>query len=151
MAEQKLDESDRYILDALKRDARQTIAEISDQLGIPRATVHERIMRMKKAGVIRRFTILEDHAKLGLPTLSFVFAEYDRHSKTSLRDVSHDLAKIKGVTGVYILGGEWSLLIKVRAKDMEQMGTLVLDRIGATPGVSKTCAMPCFEAAKEEC
>ena len=150
MAEQKLDESDRYILDALKKDARQTIAEISTQLGIPRATVHERIMRMKLAGVIRRFTISEDHAKLGLPTLSFVFAEYDRHSKSSLRDVSRELAKIKGVTGVYILSGGWDLLIKIRAKDMDEIGTLVLDRIGTTPGVSKTCAMSCFEVAKED-
>ncbi len=149
MAEVKLDEYDFHLLQALKQDARKTIAELSAMLGIPRATVHERISRMKKAGVIRRFTIEEDYSKTGLPTLSFVFVEYDRQSRIDQHEVARNIAKISGVLGVYIVSGEWDLLVKVRGKSIEDIGNIILERIRTTPGVFKTYTMACFEVAKD--
>jgi len=146
----KLDEIDYSLIDALRKDARQTIAELSTQLGVPRATVHERIVRMKKAGVIKRFTIEQDYSKTGLPTLSFVFASYIQAARTDQHEVARQVSKIPGVLGVYIISGEWDLLIKVRGKSIEDIGTLILDRIRNTPGIAKTFTMACFEIAKEE-
>ena len=150
MKEIKLDENDFNILDALKKDARQTIAELSTQLGVPRATVHERIVRMKKAGVIRRFTIEQDYPKIGLPTMSFVLAAYLQAPRTDQRESARKVAQIPGVLGVYIISGEWDLLIKVRGKSIEDIGSIILDRIRNTPGISKTYSMACFEVAKDE-
>jgi Lrp/AsnC family leucine-responsive transcriptional regulator len=150
LKEIKLDEHDFLILDALKADARQTIAELSTHLGIPRATVHERIMRMKKAGVIRRFTIEQDYRLTGLPTMSFVFASYAQAPRTDQHEAARSVAKIPGVLGVYIISGEWDLLIKVRGQSIESIGTLILDRIRSTPGIAKTYTMACFEVAKDE-
>jgi DNA-binding Lrp family transcriptional regulator len=150
MADIKLDEYDYQLLHALKSDARQTIASLSGMLGIPRATVHERISRMKKLGVIKRFTIEEDHAKTGLPTLSFVFVEYDRQSKLDQHEVARSISKIGGVLGVYIVSGEWDLLVKVRGKNIEDIGNIILERIRTTPGVFKTYTMACFEVSKDE-
>jgi DNA-binding Lrp family transcriptional regulator len=149
MTEIKLDENDFQLLQALKLDARKTIAELSALLRIPRATVHERISRMKKAGVIRRFTIEEDYSKTGLPTLSFVFIEYDRQSRIDQHEVARNIAKISGVLGVYIVSGEWDMLVKVRGKSIEDIGNIILERIRTTPGVFKTYTMACFEVAKD--
>jgi DNA-binding Lrp family transcriptional regulator len=146
----KLDENDYQLLFYLKKDARQTIAELSKELGMPRATVHERISRMRQAGVIRRFTIEENYAMTGLPTLSFVFVEYDRQSKLDQHEVARSISKIGGVLGVYIVSGEWDLLVKVRGKTIEDIGNIILERIRATPGVFKTYTMACFEVAKDE-
>jgi DNA-binding Lrp family transcriptional regulator len=146
----KLDEHDYQILDALKSDARQTIAELSTQLGVPRATVHERIMRMKKAGVIKRFTIEQDYRITGLPTMSFVLASYASAARTDQHEAARLASKIPGVLGVYIISGEWDLLFKVRGKSIEDIGTLILDRIRNTPGIAKTYTMACFEVTKDE-
>jgi DNA-binding Lrp family transcriptional regulator len=150
MKEIKLDEKDFQILDALHKDARQTIAELSNELGIPRATVHERIVGLRDSGVIRRFTIEQDYKQTGLPTMAFVFAEYDRSAKADQHEVAKSISKIAGVLGVYIVSGEWDLLIKVRGKNIEDIGTLILDRIRAVPGIYKTYTMSCFEVAKDE-
>jgi Lrp/AsnC family leucine-responsive transcriptional regulator len=146
----KLDEFDFHILDALKKDARQTIAELSTSLGMPRATVHERIMRMKKAGVIKRFTIDQDYSLTGLPTMSFVLASYAPVSRTDQHESAKLVGKIPGVLGVYIISGEWDLLIKVRGQSIESIGTLILDRIRNIPGIAKTYTMACFEVVKDE-
>ena len=149
MSEIKLDDNDYSILASLKNDARKTIAELGNELGIPRATVHERIVRMKKAGVIRRFTIEPDYNKIGLPTLSFVFAEYDRSAKSNQHIVAQQVGKIAGVLGVYVVSGEWDLLIKIRGKSIENIGTIVLDQIRGTPGIFKTYSIACFDMVKE--
>ncbi|MBI5227451.1 Lrp/AsnC family transcriptional regulator [Candidatus Micrarchaeota archaeon] len=145
----KLDEHDYSLLSSLNKDARQTIAELSTELGIPRATVHERIVRMKKAGVIKRFTIEQDYTKIGLPTLSFVFAAYDQSVKSNQHSVAERIGKISGVLGVYIISGEWDLLIKIRGKSIEDIGTVILDQIRETPGVIKTYTMACFDMVKD--
>jgi DNA-binding Lrp family transcriptional regulator len=150
MKDVKLDEKDLLILDALHKDARKTIAELSNELGIPRATVHERITGLRKTGVIRRFTIEQDYQKTGLPTLSFVFAEYDRQSGVNQHEVARNIAKLPGVLGVYIISGEWDLLIKARGRNIEDMGNLIIDRIRNVPGVFKTYSMTCYEVAKDE-
>ena len=145
-----MDEHDFLLLESLKSDARQTIAELSTHLGIPRATVHERIMRMKKAGVIKRFTIEQDYQLTGLPTMSFVLASYATAARTDQHEAARAVARIPGILGVYIVSGEWDLLIKVRGKSIENIGTLILDRIRNTPGIAKTYTMACFEVAKDE-
>ena len=150
MKDIKLDEKDLLILEALHKDARQTIAELSNELGIPRATVHERIVGLRESGVIRRFTIEQDYKMTGLPTLSFVFAEYDRTAKADQHEVAKTIGKIPGVFGVYIVSGEWDLLIKIRGKSIEDIGTMILDKIRAVPGVYKTYTISCFEIAKDE-
>ncbi|MEW6748461.1 MAG: Lrp/AsnC family transcriptional regulator [Candidatus Micrarchaeota archaeon] len=150
MDEIKLDKYDHHILHALKKDARQTMARLSDRFGIPRATIHERISRMKKAGVIKRFTIEEDYHKTGLQTLSFVFVEYDPRSKLRQKDVARELAHVSGVVGVYMLSGEWDFLLKIRARSIEEIGNLVMDRIHMMPGILKTSALACFEVTKDD-
>ena len=146
----KLDEKDYTILEALKEDSRSTIAELSNRLGIPRATIHERIVRLSKAGVIKRFTIEPDYKKTGMPTLTFVFASYIQAARTDQHEAAKKVSQIPGVLGVYIISGEWDLLIKVRGKSIEDIGTLILDRIRNTPGIAKTYTMACFEVAKDE-
>ncbi len=150
MASVKMDEIDYSILHVLKKDARKTVAEISLHLGIPRATVHERISRMRKSGVIRRFTLEEDYSKTGLPTLSFVFVEYDKGARTDQHEVARKIASVPGVLGVYIISGEWDMLVKVRGRSIEDIGSIIIENIRATPGVLKTYTMACFEVAKDE-
>ena len=112
----KLDGNDRELLRALKKDSRETVAELAKSLRMPRSTVHERITRMREAGVITRFTIQEDYKKTGLPTMAFAFASYDPQQKADQHEVAREVSKIPGVLGVYIISGEWDMLIKIRGK-----------------------------------
>jgi DNA-binding Lrp family transcriptional regulator len=71
-----LDEKDLAILKALEEDSRRTTKAISEDLGIPRATVHERIKRMAEKGIIKRFTISLDHSALGEPIAAFILVSF---------------------------------------------------------------------------
>jgi DNA-binding Lrp family transcriptional regulator len=145
-----LDQTDYDILQELKMDSRKTLAELSKAVGIPRATVHERIMRLKKKKAIKRFTIEQDYSQVGLPTLAFVYVSYDPHSSLDQHQLAKKVAKIGGILGVYVISGEWDLLIKVRGKSIEHIGTIMVDRIRKIDGILKTHTVACFEIVKDE-
>jgi DNA-binding Lrp family transcriptional regulator len=146
----RLDQKDQEILLALRKNARKTIAHLSQELGIPRATVHERIKKLRRSGVIKKFTIEQDYARIGLPALSFILASYNRSGKNEQEKVAKKLAELSNVRGVYIISGEWDFLVKVRGQSIADIGTRTADSISRLPEISRTHTVACFETVMDE-
>lgn len=53
-----MDELDNRLLSALHRDARASLSELAQQLGVTRTTVRSRMQRLKQSGEIVGFTVL---------------------------------------------------------------------------------------------
>ena len=60
------DKVDRVIIDALARDARIGVTELAEMADISRATAYNRIKRLTDDGVIRGYSAVVDHARMGL-------------------------------------------------------------------------------------
>ena len=145
-----MDGKDGLILDQLLVDSRQSTALISRKTGIPRVTVHDRLLKLVQSSVIKRFTVSLDYAKLDLPITAFVFVSYEPSSKMDQHEVARSIATLPGVYGVHIISGEWDLLLKIRGRTIEDVGRLIVDKVRRVPGVHKTLTTTCFEAVKEE-
>ena len=87
----KLDNKDLQILSYLQENGRDKISEISTKLGIPRATVFERMERLKKEGYIQKYTIDLDYEKLGYSIMAYILIEYDYKSVVSQRELCTNL------------------------------------------------------------
>ncbi len=61
----KLDAKDFEILRALQSDSRMPFQNIAKRVGVSDATVYNRIQKMRKSGLIRKFTVDIDEKKLG--------------------------------------------------------------------------------------
>jgi DNA-binding Lrp family transcriptional regulator len=145
-----VDEKDELILAELRKDSRMSTVDIARKTGLPRVTVHERIRKLKEKGVIKRFTIMLDHSKVGKPTTAFVLVSYDPHQQITQRKLAERLAKLDEVYEVHILAGEWDLLLKVRGESIEGIGRLVVDKLREIGGIGKTLTVTCFSTVKEE-
>jgi len=143
-----VDEKDRLILDELSEDARMPTKRIALNLDIPRVTVHTRIEKLKQEGIIRKFTILKDYNKLGLPVTAFVFIEFSPSGNITQRQLAEDIAKIDNVYEVHLISGEWDILAKIRGESLDTIGKIVLDKIRVLKGVSKTITCPSFASIK---
>ena len=141
---------DAIIIEKLKEDASKPVAKIAKEIRMARTTVAERIKKLVEKGVIKKFTILLNYEKLGKPVTAFVLVSFLPNSKISQRELAKRIAKMKSVYEVYIISGEWDLLLKVRGKDIEEIGELVLDKIRGMEGVGKTVTCTCFSVIKEE-
>jgi DNA-binding Lrp family transcriptional regulator len=143
-----IDEKDKLILDELAKDARLPTKRIATNLDIPRVTVHTRIEKMKQEGVIKKFTILTDYRKIGLPVTAFVFVAYTPQDNVAQLAVAEKISQIENVFEVHLISGEWDMLVKLRGESLDQIGRLVLDEIRTLKGVAKTITCPSFSSIK---
>ena len=143
-----IDEKDHKILDELMEDARKSVVDISNDLGIPRATVQERIQRLKQSGVIRKFVAIPDYSLLGRPVTAIILVSF-MPGTVSQRELGQQISHLPGVDEVHLITGEWDIMLKVRAGSMDELGKLVLDKLRVMKGVMRTVTCVCFNTLKE--
>ena len=83
----KLDDTDLKLIELLKRDSRASVTSLAEEMGIARVTTHDRMMRLQREGIIRRYTIDIDAKAWGHELRAFIFARCDRGS-VDRRDVA---------------------------------------------------------------
>jgi len=144
-----MDEKDLAIIEELLNNSRQSTKTIADHTEIPRVTVHERIKKLVQNGVVKRFTVQIDYSKLGLGTTAFISVSFAPGTKNDQGEVARRIASVKNVFEVHITSGEWDFLVKARARNVEELGELVVNRLRRIEGVEKTLTCFSFQSAKE--
>jgi len=144
-----LDEKDRSILAELQEDGRKPVVDIANELGVPRATVQERIQRMLKSGIIRKFAAIPDFSKIGEAVTAYVLVSFTNDESVSQEVLAEQVSRIPGVYQVSLISGEWDILLKVRSSSVEQVGKLVVDQLRMMNGIEKTQTFFSFKEVKE--
>jgi Lrp/AsnC family leucine-responsive transcriptional regulator len=144
-----LDTKDEKILAELVRDGRKSVVEISDDLRIPRATVQERLKKLVDSGVIRKFVAIPDYSKTGKQVTALVLVSFRNAENVSQRNLAEEMSRIPGVYEVIVISGEWDMVLKVRAGSVEEIGTLVVDKLRMMKGIEKTQTCVVFQTVKE--
>ncbi|MEA1904494.1 MAG: Lrp/AsnC family transcriptional regulator [Candidatus Hadarchaeota archaeon] len=141
-----IDERDMHIIDALRRDARTPYTEIAKKLEISEATVRNRVRTLERKGVIRKFTVLLDPAKLGYQTVALVGADVD---PDRLLGAARRLSKIEHVKNMALTTGDHMIMMKVWAKDGKELTDILANRVGKIQGVKRICPAIILERIKE--
>ena len=145
MKDTLIDDFDRKILLILEKDGRKPYSEIANTLEISNTMVHQRIARMKKIGVLKGAGIILDERKLGYEWGAFTGLMLKEDSDSKL--IIEELKKIPEVTECYYITGQYTLYIRIVAKNSEHMRTVLYDRIDHIPGILKTESLIDFGAA----
>jgi len=114
----QLDETDFKILDALLDDARLSSRQIADQVGVSVGTVLSRIKRMENEGIIKGYSAIVDHERLGYELT--VVTEITV-AKGKLLDVEHEVAKIPNVCCVYDVTGLTDAIVVAKFKSRKDL------------------------------
>ena len=150
----KLDEKDLAILYLIQADGKLTAKQIAKKTGVPLTTVFAKTKRMEEHGVIRGFRAIVAPDKLSAGTAAFILASVSYRTKAddtpvSQRAVAEEIAKFPEVQEVHIITGDWDLLIKLRAENVEAIGKFVVDKLRLIKGLEKTLTCMVFETVKE--
>ena len=145
---QKLDAKDRLILGLVQRDAKMPQAEIGRRVGLATASVNERLRKLEQAGVIRRYGALLDPQAVGASVAAFVEVSIE-HPRFEPAIVEH-IRQLATVQECHHITGEFSLLLKVRVRDMAALRELLLNQLNAREGVRQTRTIMVLETVKED-
>jgi DNA-binding Lrp family transcriptional regulator len=137
-----LDTIDRRILDELRADGRLSMRALAERVSISRANAYTRVERLTRDGVITGFRAVVDPARTGLSTSAYVTLTVRQNSWRTLRA---ELETIPEVAHMALLGGEFDVILLIRAADNAALRTVVLERLQAIPGVLGTRTFLIFD------
>lgn len=137
-----LDDIDRRIISELTRDGRMSVTQVAENVHISRAHAYTRIARLTSEGVLSRFTALVDPIKAGLRSSAYVTLKLKQDAWRELRDL---LAAIPEVHHVALVGGDFDVILLVRAVDNIDLRRVIFDQLQPMPRVLDTQTFLVFE------
>ena len=129
-----MDILDLKIVRCLTEDARCTYKYIAEQADVSEATVKNRIDKLQKEGIIKKYTIIMDYHKLGRAIKAFIGLKVQ---PAKISEIVSVIEKNPDVHVLYRTSGDVDLLIEVIFEQMEDLNSF-LERELALEGILGT-------------
>ncbi len=130
-----MDDTDKAIIEILKRDGRATYSNIGKRIGLSEGAVRKRIKALVDVGAIRRFTV-----KVGLAEGAEAIALLSVNPSLPTSDVSKALKQLSNVETVYEITGEYDIAVIISGFSITEVNEC-LEKIRRLTGVSDTNTM----------
>jgi len=141
----EMDEVTRRILAILEQNARTSYTQIAKRLGISETSVRNRVKALMKEGVLKGFTVRTCPEKLGKAITAMVGVDIGGETTPEITD---KLAGIKEVTDLYVITGEFDLLLRVICEDISRLDE-ILEEIRSHDFVEGTRTFVVLRKVKE--
>ena len=132
----KIDKLDRKILGILSLNARIPFKDVAAECGVSRAAIHQRVQHLIENCVIVGSGFHVNPKSLGYTTCTYVGLNLERGSM--YREVVERISSIPEVIECHFTTGSYTMLVKLFAKDNEQLMDLLNNKIQSIPGVVST-------------
>ena len=123
------------LLFELSKDGNISVPTLSKKLGISASVLYSRIKRLVRKKVIKKFTIEIDDFLLGIGIKASVGINRDPKLKIQ---IYKKLLEIAEVVSIIEVTGRFDIMIRVYAKDLEDLHTVVIEKIGKIDGIQNT-------------
>jgi len=141
----QLDPIDVRIVNELTKDARMPFVRLAKKLKVSNSLVHQRIQKMKAAGIISNAVYLLDPLKLGYET--YAFTQIMIENPKQHKKVEDELEKIPEIVECANIAGRYALFVKIYARNNKHLRDIIYERILTIDGVEGTNTTMSFETA----
>ena len=132
----KIDSLDKKILNILSQNARIPFKDVAAECGVSRAAIHQSVQHLIENGVLTGSRFDVNPNSLGYSTCTYIGLNLERGSM--YKDVVTRLEKIPEIVECHFTTGSYTMLIKLYAKDNEQLMDLLNNQLQTIPGVVST-------------
>ncbi len=133
---EKIDNLDKKILSILSKNARIPFKDVAAECGVSRAAIHQRVQHLIEGGVIMGSGFDVNPKSLGYSTCTYVGITLERGSM--YKDVVERLWHIPEIVECHFTTGPYTMLVKLYARDNEQLMDLLNGQLQDIPGVVAT-------------
>ncbi len=133
-----VDGTDRKIIAILQENARLSNAEIAESVGLTASSVHERVKKLEKKGILTRYAAMVDAERLGKPLLAFVRLTVSSHDAVRA-GIQKLCAAEPDILECHNVAGEDCYILKVRAagpKELERLLSAIRSRADTVRSVT---------------
>ena len=125
----KIDDTDKKILEILQLNSNQSIKQIASQLNLTNTPVHERIKKLERSGIIESYSANIDTKKIGKDLMVYTSVSLKEHTKDYLLNFETKVQSIKEVIECHHVSGEHDYLLKVILKNMDDYRDFLTNKL----------------------
>ena len=133
---EKIDRLDKKILGILSKNARIPFKDVAAECGVSRAAIHQRVQHLVEDGVITGSGFDVNPKSIGYTTCTYVGLNLERGSM--YKNVVQRLLSIPEIVECHFTTGPYTMLVKLYARDNEQLMDLLNNKIQGIQGVDST-------------
>lgn len=136
MQKYQIDRLDKEILSLLMNDARQPFIEIARKLIVSGGTIHQRVDKLKEAGIIEGSQLKINLKKLGYDVTVFLGV----HLKSSklMPEVISKLNQFPEVVEAHYTTGQYGLLLKIHTQSISDFHDFLAHKLQSLDAVQAT-------------
>jgi len=149
-----LDKTDRKILAELQRDCRQSTYNISKKIGIPKSTIHRRMSRYEKDGIIQKYSAVLNPDIVGQTGTAICLVKLEKQfpakkGELPIKYVADEIAKFPEVQEVHSIAGDIDIIFKVRAADEKDIGNWIMEKLSTVPNIRSASTNIVYYTSKD--
>ena len=127
---ENLDAIDIRLLKSLQNNSNITTKELANKVNLSPTPVFERIKKLEKSGIIKKYVAVLDAELLDKSLTVFCNITLKEHTKEIGNQFVKDIKKVPEITECYNVSGDYDFLLKVVVKDMKHYQNFVLNHLG---------------------
>jgi Lrp/AsnC family transcriptional regulator, regulator for asnA, asnC and gidA len=129
-----LDEVDLYIIEALRRDGREPLAQIAERLSVSPGMIRQRYGRLVEQGYLKVVAITNPLQR-GIKTMALIGIRTDG---IRMLHVAEEIAKLEEVVYLVVASGRFDILAEVFCRDHDDLLRFLTEKLYRIEGVRET-------------
>ena len=133
-----MDAIDKKLLGLLQNDTKKTTKELSMVLNLSVTAVYERIKKLEREGVIKKYVALLDRNKVEKAFVVFCHIKLIQHTKDLIHTFESEVVKLEEVSECFHVSGDYDYILKVNVKDMEEFREFMVTKLTGLQHIGST-------------
>ncbi len=133
-----LDRIDFKLLELLQRNGKLTTKEIAQKVNLSSTPVYERIKRLEREGIIKKYVALVESEKVGKGLTVFCDIILKEHNKEIGHKFVQEIMSLKYVCECYNISGDYDFRLKVVVSNMKHYQDFLLNDLGSVKNIGST-------------
>lgn len=133
-----LDTIDKKLLALLQTDSKQTNKELSLKLNLSVTAVYERIKKLEREAIIKKYVALIDTTKVDKGFVVFCHLKLVQHTKEFLTQFEKEVVQLSEVLECHHVSGDYDYILKVMVKDMAAYREFLVTKLTTLQHIGST-------------
>ena len=145
-----MDTIDIEILKTLQDDGRITNAKLAKKIGISPPPTLERVKKLEKSGVIKKYVAVIDPQVVGINVFTFVEVTLAIHGKKAVDEFINAVVALEEVMECHHITGAGDFLLKIAVKSISAYEELIFHDLTELPHIQHLKTMVVLSTPKQE-
>ena len=133
-----LDKIDKKLLELLQTNTKKTTKELSLKLNLSVTAVYERIKKLEREGIIEKYVVLLNKAKINKNFVVFCHIKLLQHTKDFISQFEKQIVQLDEVLECFHVSGDYDYILKVCLKDMDEYRQFLITKLTTLQHIGST-------------